>query len=80
MSSFRKLCNLGDISGEVGRGKGALIQKLENKRRERASAGHKKRIDGANKLRKALNLKEINVVRAKLASIRILICIFTINT
>ena len=68
MSSFRKFCNLGDLSGEVGWGKGALVQNLENKRRERASAWHKKRIDSANKVRKALNLKEINAVRTELAS------------
>jgi large subunit ribosomal protein L13Ae len=68
LSSFRKFCNLGDLSGEVGWGKGALVQNLENKRRERASAWHKKRIDSANKVRKALNLKEINAVRTELAS------------
>ena len=68
LSSFRKFCNLGDLSGEVGWGKGALVQNLENKRRERASDWHKKRIDSANKVRKALNLKEINAVRTELAS------------
>jgi len=32
------------LSGEVGWGKGALVQTLENKRRDRASAWHKKRV------------------------------------
>jgi large subunit ribosomal protein L13Ae len=68
LSSFRKFCNLGDLSGEVGWGKGALVQTLENKRRDRAAAWHKKRVESANKVRKALNLKEINAVRSELAS------------
>jgi large subunit ribosomal protein L13Ae len=64
LSSFRKFCNLGDLSSQVGWGKGALVQNLENKRRDRASAWHKKRVESANKVRKALNLKEINAVRS----------------
>ena len=36
LSSFRKYCTLGDLSGEVGWGKKNLIEKLENKRKERA--------------------------------------------
>jgi large subunit ribosomal protein L13Ae len=68
LSSFRKFCTLGDLSSEVGWGKKALVEKLENKRRERASAWHKKRLANANSVRKALNLKEINAVRAQLAS------------
>ena len=64
LSSFRKFCSLGDLSGQVGWGKGALVQNLENKRRDRASAWHKKRVESANKVRKALNLKEINAVRS----------------
>jgi large subunit ribosomal protein L13Ae len=68
LSSFRKFCSLGDLSSEVGWGKKALVEKLEGKRRERASAWHKKRLANANNVRKALNLKEINAVRAQLAS------------
>ena len=68
LSSFRKFCTLGDLSSEVGWGKKTLVEKLENKRRERASAWHKKRVANANSVRKALNLKEINAVRAQLAS------------
>jgi len=68
LSSFRKYCTLGDLSGEVGWGKKNLIEKLENKRKERAAAWHKKRVEGENKVRKALNLKEINAVRAQLAA------------
>lgn len=56
LTSFRKFCTLGDLSSEVGWGKKALIEKLENKRRERASNWHKKGIETANKVRKALNL------------------------
>ena len=44
LSSFRKFCRLGELSTQVGWGKGALIDSLENKRRDRASAWHKKRI------------------------------------
>lgn len=68
LSSFRKYCTLGDLSGEVGWGKKNLIEKLENKRKERAAAWHKKRVEGENKVRKALNLKEINAVKAQLAA------------
>jgi large subunit ribosomal protein L13Ae len=68
LSSFRKFCTLGDLSSEVGWGKRSLVEKLENKRRERASAWHKKRVASANNVRKALNLKEINAVKAELAT------------
>jgi large subunit ribosomal protein L13Ae len=68
LSSFRKFCSLGDLSSEVGWGKRALVAKLEDKRRERASAWHKKRVASANNVRKALNLKEINAVKAQLAT------------
>jgi large subunit ribosomal protein L13Ae len=68
LSSFRKYCTLGDLSSEVGWGKRSLVEKMENKRRERASVWHKKRLASANGVRKALNLKEINTVRAELAS------------
>ena len=68
MSSFRKYCVLGDLSSQVGWGKGSLIANLEDKRRDRAAAWHKKRIAEANKVRKSLNLKEINAVKAQLAS------------
>lgn len=68
LSSFRKFCTLGDLSSEVGWGKRALVNNLENKRRERAAAWHKKRVGAANVVRKALNLKEINAVRAELAN------------
>ena len=68
LSSFRKFCTLGNLSSEVGWGKRTLVENLENKRRERAAAWHKKRIESANKVRKALNLKEIDKVRAELAT------------
>ena len=68
LSSFRKYCVLGNLSSQVGWGKGALISSLENKRRDRAAAWHKKRIDEANKVRKSLNLKEISAVKAELAT------------
>jgi large subunit ribosomal protein L13Ae len=68
LSSFRKFCTLGDLSSEVGWGKRDLVNNLENKRRERATAWHKKRVSAANDVRKALNLKEINSVRAELAN------------
>ena len=68
LSSFRKYCRLGELSSQVGWGKGALIEDLESKRRDRAAAWHKKRIAEANKVRKSLNLKEINKVRAELAN------------
>ncbi|CAM6001122.1 unnamed protein product [Sphagnum balticum] len=67
LSSFRKFCVLGDLSAEVGWGKRSLVEKLENKRRERASNWHKKAIESANNVRKALNLTEINKVKAELA-------------
>lgn len=58
---------MGDLSAQVGWGKKDLIAKMEDKRRERAVNWHKKRIEKANKVRKALNLKEINKVKAELA-------------
>ena len=67
LSSFRKFCKLGDLSSEVGWGKRALVDNLENQRRERAANWHKKRIEKDNKVRKALNLKEIDSVKAELA-------------
>jgi large subunit ribosomal protein L13Ae len=57
LSSFRKFCTLGDLSSEVGWGKRNLVEKLESKRRERASAWHKKRVESANSVRRSLNLK-----------------------
>jgi large subunit ribosomal protein L13Ae len=57
LSSFRKYCTLGDLSGQVGWGKQALVASLEKKRTDRAATWHKKRIESANKVRKALNLK-----------------------
>ena len=68
LSSFRKFCTLGDLSSQVGWGKRDLVAKLEDKRKERASAWHKKRVASANNVRKALNLKEINAVKAQLAT------------
>jgi large subunit ribosomal protein L13Ae len=68
LSYARKYCKLGDLSSQVGWGKRDLIDTLETKRKERASAWHKKRIEQANKVRKALNLKEIDKVRAELAT------------
>lgn len=68
LSSFRKFCRLGDLSSQVGWGKAELVDNLENKRKDRAATWHKKRIAEANKVRKALNLKEINAVKAELAT------------
>lgn len=56
LTSFRKFCLLGDLSSQVGWGKQALIEKLESKRRERATNWHKKSIEKANTIRKSLNL------------------------
>jgi len=67
LSYARKFCVLGELSSQVGWGKKDLINTLEDKRRDRAAAWHKKRIEQANKVRKALNLKEIDKVRAELA-------------
>ncbi len=67
LSSFRKYCTLGDLSGQVGWGKQALVASMEDKRRARADAWHKKRLQSANSVRKALNLKEISQVKAELA-------------
>ena len=67
LSSFRKFCTLGDLSGQVGWSKQNLVNNLEDKRRARASNWHKKQIESANKVRKALNVKEISAVKAQLA-------------
>ena len=67
LSYARKYCVLGDLSSQVGWGKRELVNTLEDKRRQRAAAWHKKRIEQANKVRKALNLKEIDKVKAELA-------------
>jgi large subunit ribosomal protein L13Ae len=57
LSSFRKFCKLGDLSTQVGWGKQNLVEGLENKRKERAENWHKKRVESANTVRKALNHK-----------------------
>jgi large subunit ribosomal protein L13Ae len=67
LSYARKYCVLGDLSSQVGWGKRELVNTLEDKRKQRAAAWHKKRIEQANKVRKALNLKEIDKVKAELA-------------
>jgi hypothetical protein len=67
LSSFRKFCRLGDLSAQVGWGKKDLIDTLEQKRKDRGENWHKAQIDKANQVRKALNLTEINKVRAELA-------------
>ena len=64
LTSFRKFCKLGDLSSQVGWGKRDLIDKMESKRRERAVNWHKRRIEKANRVRKALNMKEIDKVKA----------------
>ena len=63
LSSFRKFCVLGDLSHQVGWSHKNLIGSMEEKRRNRAEAWHKKRIESANKVRKALNVKEINNIK-----------------
>lgn len=68
LASFRKFCKLGDLSSQVGWGKSSLIEKLEDKRRERAANWHKAQIAKANNVRKALNLPEIEKVRSQLAA------------
>ena len=68
LSYARKFCKLGDLSSQVGWGKRDLIEDLESKRKARASVWHKKRIEQANNVRKSLNLKEIDKVRAELAT------------
>lgn len=67
LSSFRKFCQLGDLSTQVGWGKQELVEQLENKRRERAHNWHKKRISKVAAAEKAQNKSEINKVRAELA-------------
>ena len=67
LASFRKFCTLGDLSSQVGWGKQQLIAKMEDKRRERAVAWHKKRITKAKNARKSANQGEIAKVRKQLA-------------
>ena len=67
LSHFRKFCTLGDLSSQVGWGKQKLIAGMEEKRRERAVAWHKKRISKANTARKSANQSEIAKVRKQLA-------------
>lgn len=67
LTSFRKFCKLGDLSSQVGWGKQELIENLENKRKERATTWHKKRIAKAATTRKTRNQSEISKVRTQLA-------------
>ena len=67
LSHFRKFCTLGDLSSQVGWGKQKLVAGMEDKRRERAVAWHKKRISKANTTRKSKNQGEIAKVRKELA-------------
>lgn len=55
LASFRKFCNLGDLSSQVGWGKQDLIEQLETKRKARALTWHKKRIEKSGRTRKAVN-------------------------
>ena len=67
LSHFRKFCTLGDLSTQVGWGKQKLIAGMEEKRKERAVAWHKKRISKANTVRKGQNKSEIAKMRNELA-------------
>ena len=67
LTSFRKFCKLGDLSSQVGWNQQQLVEKLENKRRDRALTWHKKRIQKAAGRVKTQNQTEINKVRAQLA-------------
>ena len=55
LTSFRKFCRLGDLSSQVGWNQQELVEKLENKRRDRAQTWHKKRIQKIADRRKTLN-------------------------
>ena len=55
LSHFRKFCQLGDLSQQVGWGKQQIVAGQEDKRRERAVAWHKKRISKNNARRKGAN-------------------------
>jgi large subunit ribosomal protein L13Ae len=67
LKNYRKYCTLGDLAAEVGWGKRSLVAKLEDKRRVRAEAWHKKRLEVASNVRKAQNATEINKLRTELA-------------
>ncbi|MCL4116488.1 UNVERIFIED_CONTAM: hypothetical protein GTU68_046065, partial [Idotea baltica] len=67
LTSFRKFCKLGDLSSQVGWGKQELIEKLENKRKDRAATWHKRRIAKAASARKTRNQTEISKIRSQLA-------------
>lgn len=56
LKNFRKYCVLGDLAQEVGWSKKSLVEKLEEKRKTRAEAWHKKSIEQENSRRAALNL------------------------
>lgn len=67
LKNFRKFCSLGDLSAQVGWGKSKLVASLEERRRTRAEAWHKKRVEREANVRKAQNAGEIAKVRAELA-------------
>ncbi len=67
LASFRKFCQLGDLSSQVGWGKQELVEKLETKRKERALNWHKKRIEKAGRVRKSVNAAEVSKLREQLA-------------
>ena len=67
LKNYRKFCVLGDLSQEVGWSKKSLVEKLEEKRKTRAEAWHKRGIERENAKRQALNLPEVNKIRAQLA-------------
>ena len=69
LKNFRKYCTLGDLAQEIGWSKKSLVEQLEQKRLNRASAWHKKSIETENARRTALNLPEINKIRAQLAQL-----------
>ena len=68
MKSYRKFCLLGDLSASVGWSKQTLVDRLEEKRKERSLNWYKKQVEEQNRKRKAINVAKSRKSRTSLHS------------
>jgi len=67
LKNYRPFCVLGDLCASVGWNKKSILEKLENKRKQRSEAFYKRKLAKENLKRKALGLDEIKKINAELA-------------
>ena len=67
LKNYRPFCVLGDLCASVGWNKKAIVEKLENKRKQRSLTYYKQKLAKENLKRKALGLAEIKKINEELA-------------